>query len=278
MASSMQIILVDFWLKGITCVRSRLIVLFLGLLFIPTFAKSNNSLAVILDNGMNVVAKDTLETGQLIVITTEGWSSTQGKVWCFEKIDQEWVLISKGSVVVGLKGMGMGIGIRAFETAGVPQKKEGDLKAPAGIFRLGPAFGYAPAEEARWLKISYVQCDRNLLCIDDGLSSKYNKLVDASKNKPDWTSREEMRRKDDLYRWGLFVEHNADDPKQGKGSCIFLHIWKNSTSGTAGCSAMPEEYLLKILKWIDSKKRPLLIQFPLAEYNRLSKVMDLPEL
>ena len=61
---------------------------------------------------------------------------------------------------------------------------------------------------------------------------------------------EKMLRDDGLYKWGVFVEHNpAAAP--GAGSCIFLHIWKDSTTPTTGCTAMAEKDLVKLLRWLD---------------------------
>lgn len=87
-----------------------------------------------------------------------------------------------------------------------------------------------------------------------------------------------MGRKDNLYKWGLFVGHNYPDPSQGKGSCIFIHIWKSSSQGTEGCSAMTEDDVVKIMKWVDASKKPLLVQFPVKEYNTVSEKINLPKL
>ena len=43
--------------------------------------------------------------------------------------------------VVGRNGLAWGRGVRTDLPAGEPQKREGDGRAPAGIFKLGPAFG-----------------------------------------------------------------------------------------------------------------------------------------
>jgi L,D-peptidoglycan transpeptidase YkuD (ErfK/YbiS/YcfS/YnhG family) len=45
---------------------------------------------------------------------------------------------------------------------------------------------------------------------------------------------------------------------KGKGSAIFLHVWKDRGS-TVGCVAMPEEIVLKILAWLDPAKKPLIV-------------------
>ena len=42
-----------------------------------------------------------------------------------------------------------------------------------------------------------------------------------------------------MYRRGLLVDYPTDARKQA-GSCIFIHVWRSPTTGTAGCVAMPE--------------------------------------
>lgn len=85
-----------------------------------------------------------------------------------------------------------------------------------------------------------------------------------------------MHRKDDAYKWGLFINHNAPNAIAGKGSCIFMHIWENDTTGTVGCTAMKEDHLLRILHWIDAGMHPLLVQMPKSEYAVLAAKFHLP--
>ena len=42
-----------------------------------------------------------------------------------------------------------------------------------------------------------------------------------------------------MYRRGLVVDYPTDARKMA-GSCIFIHVWRSPTTGTAGCVAMPE--------------------------------------
>ena len=159
---------------------------------------------------------------------------------------------------------------------GATNKKEGDDRAPAGIFRLTSAFGYAAARSAAWVKLPYLALSKQIEGIDDPNSHYYNKLVDRSKvAEIDWRSSEQMRRDDALYKWGVIVDHNpAAIP--GAGSCIFLHIWKNSSAPTAGCTAMAETDLLSLLRWLDPARHPVLIQMPRAAYRSIRSKYGLP--
>jgi L,D-peptidoglycan transpeptidase YkuD (ErfK/YbiS/YcfS/YnhG family) len=85
-----------------------------------------------------------------------------------------------------------------------------------------------------------------------------------------------MHQKDDAYKWGLFVQYNAHPVVKGKGSCIFLHIWENERTGTAGCTAMEEKNLIRLLRWIQAEKVPLLVQYPKSVYKKIGSEYHLP--
>jgi D-alanyl-D-alanine dipeptidase len=155
-----------------------------------------------------------------------------------------------------------------------PLKKEGDGKAPAGVFRLSTAFGFAGT--APGLKMPYTSLTPTVECVDDVNSRRYNLIVDRNRvSNVDWRSSEKMRAVDG-YRWGVVVDHNASPPVAGRGSCIFLHIWAGPEKGTAGCTAMEQPNLEAMLRWLDAKKNPLLVQLPEAEYTRLRSLWKLP--
>jgi L,D-peptidoglycan transpeptidase YkuD (ErfK/YbiS/YcfS/YnhG family) len=180
------------------------------------------------------------------------------------------------AVVAGKNGLGKGRGLVRLDFEGAPIKQEGDDRAPAGIFRLSSAFGYAPARSAAWIKLPYLALTKQVEGIDDPNSRYYNKLVDRSQiAKVDWRSSEQMRRADLLYKWGVVVDHNpAAIP--GAGSCIFLHIWKSPASPTAGCTAMAESDLVKLIRWLDPARHPILVQMPRAVYRSIRAKYALP--
>jgi len=216
-------------------------------------------------------------SGQLIVVITDGWNSTTGKAYAFERSESHWTQRFSFSAVIGANGFG--IGAMPDATASYPggiSKKEGDNKSPCGVYTLGTVFGYAPPEETHWLKMPYVEATNDLICVDDAGSVSYNKLVKLGSAETDYTSFEKMHLHTDEYKWGIFINHNSEDIKPGKGSCLFLHIWTNDHTGTAGCTAMAEEDMLKILSWIDNSKNPLLVQMPFSLYKQVADKMELP--
>ena len=217
---------------------------------------------------------------QAVVVTTDGWDATDAVLRRYERPDARspWRAVG-GEVraVVGRTGLAWGKGAHVPAAAEGPVKREGDGKAPAGVFALSAAFGYAPADSARWVRLPYHASDASVECVDDSGSRFYNRLVDRDTvAAPDWTSHEEMRRGDGLYRWGVLVDHNAAPPVPQGGSCIFLHVWREPGAPTVGCTAMDRGDLEAILRWLDPRARPVLVQAPRAEIGRLRSALRLP--
>ena len=218
---------------------------------------------------------------QCLVIVAPAWNSKTALLRAFERTSAtgDWKMRRKAiPVALGKNGLGWGLGLVDAKRRAGPRKIEGDNKVPAGIFHLGPAFGYAPARSANWIKLHYVPLTKTTEGVDDPGSHYYNQLVDRSKvARVDWRSSEQMRRADDLYKWGVFVAHNpAAAP--GAGSCIFMHIWKNSSTPTTGCTAMAEHDLVPLLRWLDPAAQPVLVQMPRADYQSFQSQLHLPAL
>jgi D-alanyl-D-alanine dipeptidase len=227
---------------------------------------------------------------QMIVVTTSDWNAVEGRLQRYERGTprETWRPVGKSiPVVVGKSGLGWGIGVVATDNPNVrvasdPVKQEGDGRAPAGVFALGTAFGYAP-QLPQGSKMPYLELTPSTECVDDVASKHYNRVVERSAVAPDWNSSERMRSAGESYRWGIVVNHNgtvtnthARPPMPGGGSCIFLHIWKSSEHGTVGCTAMPQIELETLLTWLDPKRKPLLVQLPAQEYGQLIERWRLP--
>ncbi|HEX5872043.1 MAG TPA: hypothetical protein VFY65_16550, partial [Longimicrobium sp.] len=181
---------------------------------------------------------------QMIVATTADWDAVDATLQRYERgaPGQPWRAVGDAiPAAVGRTGLAWGDGIHPDPAGDGPRKREGDGKAPAGIYRLSSAFGYAPPAETGWIRLPYVQADPGIECVDDSRSRFYNRRVDRDTiPQPDWTSHEELRRTDELYRWGVWVDHNSSPPRPMRGSCIFLHVWAGPGVATSGCTAMAE--------------------------------------
>ncbi len=195
---------------------------------------------------------------QLCLVLSDRLDSHAAQMYRYEKYGTVWKLIDTHPVVIGKKGI-------TFD------KREGDGKTPAGIFTFGTVFGF---QECR-LKVPYIKVDEDFECVDDPKSVYYNQFVNRDTPK-DWDSSEKIL-SIDLYKWGIFVNYNTEQIPY-KGSCIFFHLWKDRETGTAGCTAMEEEKLKKLIFWLDPAKKPLLVQLPLEEYKKQREVLGFPEL
>jgi hypothetical protein len=221
---------------------------------------------------------------QMIVVTTADWSTVQGRLQRFERAHSSDPWTSVGdpvAIVVGKKGMGWGVELHptddpANRSLQDPIKKEGDGKSPAGIFSISTGFGYAAQPPSGW-KIPYTSLTASVECVDDSASHFYNRIVDRATISPDWHSSEHMSQAGEAYRWGAVIDHNPTAVPYA-GSCVFLHIWGGPDVGTSGCTAMPQEQLEPILAWLDPAAKPILIQLPVAQYEKLEKSWRLPKL
>jgi L,D-peptidoglycan transpeptidase YkuD (ErfK/YbiS/YcfS/YnhG family) len=218
---------------------------------------------------------------QLITVTTKGWDDVSAIIRLYERSSAEasrWRPYGEPfPAVIGQHGLAWGVGLHG-DGAGEPRKREGDLKAPAGVFQFGAVFGIATPEQVRFLRLPYRRVTATTEAVDDPKSKFYNQIVDRSQIlHPDWTSSESMLQVGGRYRLGVVIEHNpAAIP--GFGSCIFLHVWDPRYPGTTGCTATDYDHLLRLLRWLDPKKRPLIVELPTAEYERLKQRWGLPAL
>jgi L,D-peptidoglycan transpeptidase YkuD (ErfK/YbiS/YcfS/YnhG family) len=214
---------------------------------------------------------------QLIVVTTPSWDSISGTLQRYERAGATapWRAVGAAvPIVVGQTGLAWGDD--ALGRRGDPHKREGDGKAPAGRFPLGAAFGFASRGEADWIRLPYVPLESDTECVDDAASAHYNRVVDRSDvRRVDWKSAERMR-SIDLYRLGVIVRYNAQPVRRGRGSCIFHHIGRAEGSPTSGCTAMPASDLETVVRWLDPRRAPRLVQLPRAEYARLRRAWSLP--
>lgn len=216
---------------------------------------------------------------QMIVVTTDDWNADHGTLRTYVRDAGAWKETgSVADVTIGKNGSAWGIGLNPTQNDG-PQKHEGDNRSPAGVFRIGEAFGYARSHATA---MPYVGLTASDYCMDVDGSPYYNRLVDADKvgRKAVEGSTEPMRRDlhlngDGLYRMGFVIEHNPDG-RRGGGSCIFAHLWRSPTSTTAGCTAMTDTTMERLLAWLDPKKKPVFVLLPKNEYARLRDAWRLP--
>jgi L,D-peptidoglycan transpeptidase YkuD (ErfK/YbiS/YcfS/YnhG family) len=131
---------------------------------------------------------------------------------------------------------------------GIGKTKEGDMKTPVGTFNLKTPFGIKanPGTSLDYVKVTKY----HYWCGSTG-SKYYNQLIDTRvTNRARTSSDEYLINYKGVYNYGAFIDYNASGTA-GKGSCIFLHCTGGSKS-TAGCVAVPESVMIKILKALKS--------------------------
>ncbi|CAM3793368.1 L,D-transpeptidase family protein [Rheinheimera salexigens] len=234
-------------------------------------------LAALVSTSFLVQATINHDSQQLVLVISDNWDATTGTLVSYEKQQDQWQATGLSTAVtLGKSGSAWGLGLHPEQKG--QQKVEGDGRAPAGIFALTSAFGYA----TRDFSFPYQQMQTGHYCVDVADSSWYNQIIDTNQTGAAAAvgSTEPMRRdihnnNDFLYKLGVVVAHNPNNVA-GKGSCIFLHLWRSNSSPTAGCTAMPEQQLETLVSWLDPNKQPLMVLLPVAEYQRLQVAWQLP--
>ncbi|NEW60108.1 hypothetical protein GSY74_02325 [Sulfurovum sp. bin170] len=208
------------------------------------------------------------DSSQLLMVTTANWSTKDGELQRYERGDKSWKKVGTPiTIVLGRNGLGWGVGLHTVPKDAKYVKKEGDGKAPAGLFALGNGFGYDNFE----IDFPYSAYKETDHCVDDSKSKHYNTIIDSTKTAKDYKSFEHMKLKNDLYKYGITVNHNSNQVANA-GSCIFMHIRNKNGKGTAGCTAMREGEIVTVLKWLKRDKKPLLLQLPQSEIAK--KIAD----
>ncbi len=219
---------------------------------------------------------------QAIVGVTSGWNSSHVTLQIYQKHGNTWKPISNHwQGRLGKNGLAWGAGIHPPIQSSAPIKREGDKRAPAGIFKIGGAYGYA-AKIKKTPQLKYHQITANDLWVEDVKSPHYNQhLVLPYAPRTSWEKKAQMRQGDYAHALKLYIAHNdaimGGKSIPGRGSAIFFHIWRGGGSkSTAGCTTMEKGKLSEMISLIDPNKNPVYILLPQSEYSRLRSAWRLP--
>lgn len=185
----------------------------------------------------NVLSEHHSGTAQVILVSVEDYKSTVCVVKVLEKVDGKWVIkqISKG--YVGYEGSVDG-----------NNRKQNSLKTPLGIYKIVSAMGIA---ENPGTLFPYTRIKEGMYWDLNSDSPNYNNLVYSDPG----GDRENLLEMGAQYNYVLNTSYNEEQTKD-KGGAIFIHASKNEP--TAGCISIPEEDMLKLIKWVDPAKNPVL--------------------
>jgi L,D-peptidoglycan transpeptidase YkuD (ErfK/YbiS/YcfS/YnhG family) len=124
-------------------------------------------------------------------------------------------------------------------------KREGDGTTPAGTYRFGSTvYGLEPDPGVRFRY-------HRLVCGDwwdsNPRSATYNRFVHLACGRS-LAASEPLWRISPQYRYFAEIRYNAAPAVPGRGSAIFLHV--SAGRPTAGCVALPEAQLVRLLRWL----------------------------
>lgn len=217
-------------------------------------------------------------SSQCIVGIADGWNSSHVTLSLHEKSGHTWRQVGPSwSGRLGKSGVVWGRGIHP-NPPGVALKREGDLRAPAGVFDLGGAWGYA-REIRKHPKLFYHQVTTRDLWVEDPTSPHYNRFLTLPHEpKTPWEKKQQMNQNDPPHALKLFIAHNAPpNVVPGAGSSIFFHIWRGGGSRpSAGCTTMHQDKLAWMIARIDPTRRPTYVLLPNAEYDQRRQAWKLP--
>jgi len=219
---------------------------------------------------------------QVVVAVADNWDSSKGRLQCYEKGRGKggWrpIFDQPVPVLYGKGGLAWGRGVMGPPEPGWRVKKEGDKRAPAGVFAIGRIYGYAPAlPEGSSRDYPYRQVTRWDAWVDDVKNPHYNRHVVVDPQRvPPWFQSQKMRHGDFAYKWLIEIRHNSDPPVPGAGSAIFFHIRRGPERRSAGCTTMREADLVHLIRWLKPGAKPHYVLLPSREFARLRPVWGFP--
>lgn len=173
---------------------------------------------------------------RLVLVTAATMKDTQATMRLYDRTSPGDTWRPRGAIepaVIGKSGMAWSRFWQQLARRKEPIKVDGDKRAPAGIYSIGRSFGILESSRA-----NYLQVTPDTICVDDPSSPAYNTIASRARVGPK-VHAENMSQAVPMYRRGLLVNYPTD-AKRKAGSCIFIHVWRSSTTGTAGCVAVPE--------------------------------------
>lgn len=192
---------------------------------------------------LNANSRLLADKDQLLIVFSKNDTSNKAVLAAFEKRSGRWQ-VHFNPVIAS-------IGKNGF--AGKDEKKEGDNKTPSGLFSLGQLFTY---ESSVKTSLPFIQSTAEDKWIDDPASDDYNTYV---RGKTSANSFEHLLLKSIYYKYCMVIEYNTHPVVKGKGSAIFFHLADDMYTPTAGCVAINEKDMLRILQWLQPGKKKVIL-------------------
>ena len=191
-------------------------------------------------------------TTQVIVVKASGFGTSTGTLQAYGKKNGAWT--------PAFASMPAKLGTKGFKDS----KVEGDLTTPTGVYSFGGTmYGIAGNPGVRYGYHKLVENDWwNENPATDGYNSFFHGADPGGASEALWEI-------DPQYRYFAVINYNIPvrvaDPPRGSG--IFLHVMVPGRS-TAGCVALAESDLVKVLRWLDPAAEPRIVMAPAGELDR----------
>lgn len=239
------------------------------------FDDADNSRYAVLDVKAEDVSKRKLAVEELqclsgskqVILVTPGASGpSQATLRIYENINGKWIKMAPNMQAFTGKN-----GFKAVKNGSLTAadkkiyKYEGDGSTPAGAFYITSLFGWG---ENPGLKLPYRKTTSDDYWVSGNKKEEYNVWI-SRKGGPSktWTVCEKLKIPD--YKYAAVINYNIGPNRIiGNGSAIFLHIADNR-GYTSGCVSLSEANLLKVLKWLNPEKKPLIVQGNIQELKKL---------
>lgn len=138
-------------------------------------------------------------------------------------------------------------------SAGIGHQSEGSTKTPIGTFTLTEAFGRLANPGTA---LPYHLSQPNDWWVSDVNSKYYNTLQNCVKSACPFNTSvsEHIYYETPYYNYAVVMDVNRWPAVPGAGSAFFLHVTDHSP--TAGCVAIDQSNLIKIMRWLDPAQHP----------------------
>ena len=202
------------------------------------------------------------DSQQVVVVQAKSLRSTKGTLQAFEKRNGKWVEFQKVvSADLGYGGLIPG-----------KDRRQGTGKTPTGVYAITSSFG---RKADPGTKLDYIKVDRNdAWTYNPKYPSTYNIFQSANRS---WASYgnyvERLYSYGKQYNYVAIMDYNLpkgkitkgpnginrseNPPNTSMGGGIFLHV--SNGNKTAGCIAINEAAMQKLMKWFDPKKNPVIV-------------------
>jgi L,D-peptidoglycan transpeptidase YkuD (ErfK/YbiS/YcfS/YnhG family) len=140
----------------------------------------------------------------------------------------------------------------ALGRAGIKaDKREGDGGTPRGQFHPVRLWWRADRLPAPHTMLPLRRIGSADAWCEDHRSRRYNQPFRRSANEPG----DRLRRDDALYDLIIEIDHNTRPRVAGRGSAVFLHVARPGYGPTAGCVAMRQQDLKRLVGRLTPKTR-----------------------